>query len=135
MRPLAPLNGLGAFEAAARHLSMKGAADELCVTPGAVSQLVKALEAHLGVALFRRANRMIYLTEAGQDYLPAIRNAVRQIGDATYNFRGRAERGILTVRTTDYFASGWLVPRLNSFQRACPGIDLQLHTGHGLADF
>jgi LysR family glycine cleavage system transcriptional activator len=135
MRPLPPLNGLRAFEAAARHLSMKGAADELCVTPGAVSQLVKALEAHLGVALFRRANRMIYLTEAGQDYLPAIRNALRQIGDATYNVRGSAETGILTVSTTDYFALGWLVPRLNSFQRTCPGIDLQLHTGHSLADF
>lgn len=114
---------------------MKGAADEMCVTPGAVSQLVKGLEAHLGVALFSRANRTICLTEAGQDYLPAIRNALRQIGDATHRIRGSAETGILTVSTTSYFASGWLVPRLDSFHRACPGIDLQFQTGHRLADF
>ena len=132
---LPPLNALRAFEAAARHLSMKGAADELCVTPGAVSQLVKTLETHLGVALFRRANRAIFLTEAGQDYLPAIRNAFRQIGDATHRIAASAETGILTVSTTTYFASAWLVPRLDAFRKACPGIDLQLHTGKSLADF
>lgn len=67
---LPPLNALRAFEAAARHLSVKNAADELCVTPGAVSQMLKALEQDLGVALFRRVNRGIFLTDAGQSYLP-----------------------------------------------------------------
>jgi LysR family glycine cleavage system transcriptional activator len=132
---LPPLNALRAFEAAARHLSMKEAADELCVTPGAVSQLVKALESDLGVALFRRANRAIFLTEAGQDYLPAIRNAFRQIGEATQRIATSAESGILTISTTTHFASTWLVPRLQSFRDACPGVDLQLRTGKGLADF
>lgn len=67
---LPPLNALRAFEAAARHLSVKNAADELCVTPGAISQMLKTLELHLGVTLFRRMNRGIFLTEAGQNYLP-----------------------------------------------------------------
>ena len=131
---LPPLNALRTFEATARHLSMKEAADELCVTPGAVSQLIKALETYLGVALFRRANRAIFLTEAGQDYLPAIRNAFRQMGEATQRIATSAESGILTISTTSYFAS-WLVPQLETFRAACPGIDLQLCTGKVLADF
>src|SRR5258708_7335336 len=77
------LNALRAFEATARHLSVKNAADELCVTPGAVSQLLKSLELHLGVTLFRRVNRGIFLTDAGQHYLPPVRNAFRPIADAT----------------------------------------------------
>jgi LysR family glycine cleavage system transcriptional activator len=132
---LPSLNALRAFEAAARHLSMKEAANELCVTPGAVSQLIKTLEADLGVALFRRANRAIFLTEAGQDYLPAIRNAFRQIGEATERVATSAESGMLTISTTNYFASAWLVPRLETFHEAYPGIDIQLRTGKALADF
>jgi LysR family glycine cleavage system transcriptional activator len=132
---LPPLNALRAFEAAARHLSMKDAADELCVTPGAVSQLIKTLESDLGVALFRRANRAIFLTQAAQDYLPAIRNAFRQIREATQRIGSSADSGILTVSTTTYFASTWLLPRLESYRNACPDIDLQLRTGRGLADF
>jgi LysR family glycine cleavage system transcriptional activator len=80
---LPPLNGLRAFEAAARHMSFRGAADELCVTPGAVSQLVKALETALGVALFRRSARAIALTAAGRKYLPSIRRAFEEIAAAT----------------------------------------------------
>ena len=80
---LPPLNALRAFEATARHLSVKNASDELCVTPGAVSQMVKALELNLGVALFKRLNRGLALTEAGQTYLPSVRNAFRQIAEAT----------------------------------------------------
>jgi LysR family glycine cleavage system transcriptional activator len=80
---LPPLNGLRAFEAAARHLSFRGAADELCVTPGAVSQLVKALETALGVALFRRSARAIALTAEGRKYLPSVRRAFEEIAEAT----------------------------------------------------
>jgi LysR family glycine cleavage system transcriptional activator len=80
---LPPLNGLRAFEAAARHMSFRGAADELCVTPGAVSQLVKALETALGVQLFRRSARAISLTPRGRTYLPAIRRAFEEIAKAT----------------------------------------------------
>jgi LysR family transcriptional regulator, glycine cleavage system transcriptional activator len=80
---LPPLNGLRAFEASARHLSFKRAADELCVTPGAVSQQVKSLEASLGVQLFRRFQRGLLLTAEGENYLPSISKAFHAISDAT----------------------------------------------------
>ena len=130
-----PLNALRAFEATARHLSVKNAADELCVTPGAVSQMVKTLEQDLGVALFRRVNRGILLTDAGQMYLPPVRNAFRQIADATTRIAASVDSGILTVSVTPFFASAWLVPRLQSFQDAHPEIDLQVVTGNALVDF
>lgn len=80
---LPPLNGLRAFEASARHLSFKRAADELCVTPGAVSQQVKSLEASLGAQLFRRLPRGLLLTAEGESYLPSISEAFRTISLAT----------------------------------------------------
>ena len=80
---LPPLNALRAFEAAARHLSFKLAANELHVTPGAVGQQVKALEARLGVALFERLHKQLILTPAGQIYLPEISAGLRRIADAT----------------------------------------------------
>ena len=132
---LPPLNALRAFEATARHLSVKNAADELCVTPGAVSQLLKSLELHLGVTLFRRVNRGIFLTSAGQDYLPPVRNAFRQIADATRRIAAPADTGMLTVSVTPSFAAAWLVPRLQGFQDVHPGIDLQVTTGKALVDF
>ena len=80
---LPPLNGLRAFEASARHLSFKRAADELCVTPGAVSQQVKSLEESLGVPLFRRLPRGLLLTAGGENYLPSISKAFHAISEAT----------------------------------------------------
>jgi LysR family glycine cleavage system transcriptional activator len=132
---LPPLNALRAFEATARHLSVKNAAEELHVTPGAVSQMLKALELHLGVTLFQRVNRGILLTETGQSYLPAIRNAFRQIDEATKRITVSADTGILTVSVTPFFAAAWLVPRLKGFQDAYPDIDLQVVTSNALTDF
>ena len=80
---LPPLNGLRAFEAAARHLSFTRAADELSVTPGAVSQQVKSLERALGITLFRRLPRSLVLTSEGEAYLPAIESAFEIISRAT----------------------------------------------------
>jgi LysR family transcriptional regulator, glycine cleavage system transcriptional activator len=130
-----PLSALRAFEATARHLSVKNAAEELCVTPGAVSQMLKALELHLGVKLFHRANRGIFLTDAGQSYLPPVRNAFRQIAEATRRITVSADTGILTVGVTPFFATAWLVPRLKEFQDAYPDIDLQVVTSNALVDF
>jgi LysR family glycine cleavage system transcriptional activator len=130
-----PLGALRAFEATARHLSVKNAAEELCVTPGAVSQMLKALELHLGVKLFHRANRGIFLTDAGQGYLPPVRNAFRQIAEATRRITVSADTGILTVSVTPFFAAAWLVPRLKEFQDAHPDIDLQVVTSNVLVDF
>lgn len=132
---LPPLNPLRAFEAAARHLSVKAAAEELSVTPGAVSQMIRTLETHLGVQLFERVNRGILLTAAGRDYLPPVRNAFRQIADASQRVSGAADSGVLTVSVTPFFASAWLVPRLAQFREACPDVDLQVVTSHALADF
>ena len=80
---LPPLNALRAFEAAARHLSFKLAAHELHVTPAAVGQQVKSLEARLGVRLFERLHKQLILTEAGQAYLPEISRGFRRIANAT----------------------------------------------------
>ncbi|TWT12601.1 transcriptional regulator GcvA [Reyranella sp. CPCC 100927] len=132
---LPPLNALRAFEATARHLSVKNAAEELCVTPGAVSQMLKALELHLGIKLFQRVNRGIFLTDAGQGYLPPIRNAFRQISEASRRLAMSADTGVLTVSVTPFFASAWLVPRLRSFQKVHPDIDLQVVSSNALVDF
>lgn len=133
---LPPLNALKAFEAVARHLSVKLAAEELCVTPGAVSQMLKNLEGHLGVKLFERVTRGIYLTDTGRDYLPSIRNAFRQISEASRRIAiSASDSGVLTVGVTPFFASAWLVPRMKSFQDAHPAIDLQIIASSMLVDF
>jgi LysR family glycine cleavage system transcriptional activator len=132
---LPPLNALRAFEATARHLSVKNAAEELCVTPGAVSQMLKALEQHLGVKLFHRVNRGILLTDAGQGYLPPVRNAFRQIAEASRRLAVSIDTGILTVSVTPFFANAWLVPRMKDFQDAHLEIDLHVVTSSTLVDF
>jgi LysR family glycine cleavage system transcriptional activator len=129
------LKPLSAFEAAARHLSVKAAAEELCVTPGAVSQLVRQLEEHLGVKLFERVNRGILLTQAGRDYLPPVRNAFRQIAQATQRLVASVDAGALTLSVTPFFASAWLMPRLQRFRDMHPDIDLHILTSTALADF
>jgi len=132
---LPPLNALRAFEVTARHMSLKSAADELCVTPSAISQMLKALELHLGVTLFKRVNRGIFLTDAGQGYLPPVRNAFRQIADATRRVAASGDAGILTVSVSPFFAAAWLVPRLKDFQDAHPELDLQVMASKALVDF
>lgn len=132
---LPPLHALRAFEAAARHQSVKHAAIELCVTPGAVSQMIKVLELHLAVPLFDRVNRGITLTEAGRNYLPPVRNALRQIAEASARVAGQAETGPLTVSVTPFFASTWLIGRLKAFREAHPHIDLQVAASTALVNW
>jgi LysR family transcriptional regulator, glycine cleavage system transcriptional activator len=105
------------------------------VTPGAVSQMLKVLELHLGAKLFHRVNRGIFLTPAGQAYLPPVRNAFSQIAEATSRVVTSADTGVLTVSVTPSFAAAWLVPRLKDFQDAYPGIDLQVTASKALVDF
>jgi LysR family transcriptional regulator, glycine cleavage system transcriptional activator len=133
--PLPPLNALRAFEAAARHLSMKEAAAELSVTPGAVSQLVRGLEERLGTQLFRRGNRSLVLTEAGQSYFVPIRHAFRQIGEATRRLHATPGAGVLTVSAPPAFAESWLVPRLGGFRARHADIELNVVTTRRLANF
>src|SRR5262245_48121906 len=99
-RRLPPLNALKAFEAAARHESFTRAAEELCVTQGAVSHQVKALEAELGLKLFNRERQRLVITEAGRAYLVVVRDAFDRIGDGTERLLQRQSGGALTVSTS-----------------------------------
>jgi LysR family glycine cleavage system transcriptional activator len=136
MRPrLPPLNALKAFEAAARHESFTRAADELCVTQGAVSQQVKALEAELAIKLFNRERQRLVITEAGRDYLTVIRDALDRIAIGTEKLLERQNAGVLTVSTSPDFASKWLVHRLGHFAEAHTGIDLRVSATLHHVDF
>jgi len=127
MRPrLPPLNALKAFEAAARHESFTRAAEELCVTQGAVSHQVKALEAELALKLFNRERQRLIITEAGRDYLGIVRDALDRIAIGTERLLQRQNSGVLTVSTSPDFAAKWLVHRLGHFAEAHPGIDLRV---------
>jgi LysR family transcriptional regulator, glycine cleavage system transcriptional activator len=132
---LPPLNGLRAFEAAARRLSIKAAAEELSVTPGAVSQLIKSLEARLGVRLFQRINRGLVLSEAGRAYFPPVRNAFRQIAEASQRVAAVSDAGVLALSVAPFFAAAWLIPRLAGFNAAHPEIDVQVSATNVLTDF
>src|SRR5690606_13153732 len=123
---LPPLTALRYFEAAARHLSFTKAAAELNVTHSAISHQVKALEDWLGVRLFRRLNRALALTEAGQVYRVPVREAFERLAAGTRAVQARGGSGPLTVSTMPSFAAKWLVPRLRSFREAWPDIDVRL---------
>jgi uncharacterized protein (UPF0248 family) len=115
-RRLPPLNALKAFEAAARHESFTRAADELCVTQGAVSHQVKALEAELGLKLFNRQRQRLVITESGRSYLAIVRDAFDRIADGTEELLRRQNSGVLTVSTSPNFAAKWLVHRRFPFK-------------------
>lgn len=134
-RRLPPLNAVRAFEAAARHLSFTKAAKELHVTQAAISHQVKALEAYLGLKLFRRLNRALVLTEEGQTYLPPVKRIFDHLYDATRRLTENEARGKLTVSVIASFAARWLVPRLGRFREAQPDIDVRVAPSGHLVDF
>jgi LysR family glycine cleavage system transcriptional activator len=121
-----PLPALHAFEAAARLGSFAAAATELHLSQSAVSQRVRALEAHLGVALFDRLPRSVRLTELGRAYLPAVQSALDDLTVATMGLFGSTTRRQLTVRVQISYATTWLAPRLQLFRDAYPHIDLRV---------
>ena len=123
---LPPLNALRAFVAAARHLSFSRAAEELFVTPAAVSQQVKLLEDNLGRVLFRRTNRALLLTDEGQALLPRLFEAFELMSEALGSLDTMADTGALTVSMAPSFAGKWLVPRLASWSRRHPDITVRL---------
>ncbi len=134
-RRLPPLNALRAFEAAARHLSFTKAADELHVTPAAISHQIKALEEHLGLPLFRRLNRGLLLTDAGRACLPGLSDAFDLMAAAIEGLRAQDCSGPLTVSVPPAFAAKWLVPRLERFQERCPEIDVRVSATMRRVDF
>ena len=132
---LPSLNGLRAFEAAARHLSFTAAASELKVTQTAISHQIRRLEEELGIRLFVRQNRALALTTEAKDYLPGIRSAFNDLRLATDRLQRKADGRVLTVSTLASLAAKWLLPRLSTFQEAHPGIDVRITTSTALVDF
>ena len=125
---LPPLNALRAFESAARHSSFLLAAQELNVTPAAVSHQVKSLEQHLGVPLFKRLARGVSLTDAGRELLPEITRGFAHFGRGVGSVTGGVLSGLLIVTVLPSFANHWLIPRLPGFLNAFPDIDLRIQS-------
>lgn len=132
---LPSLNGLRAFEAAARHLSFTRAAAELNVTQTAISHQIRRLEEQLGKRLFLRKSRALALTREAAEYVPAIRTAFDDLRRATARLQRPDREGLLTVSTTASLAAKWLVTRVASFQDAHPGIEVRITTSPHLVDF
>jgi LysR family glycine cleavage system transcriptional activator len=134
-RRLPPLNALRAFEAAARHLNFSRAADELSVTPGAVSQQIQNLEDYVGVSLFKRTPKGLLLTDAAQMALPALREAFDRLAEAASLLTAAVDGRRLTLTAPPSFAAKWLVPRLKRFEEAYPQIDVWLSADMDIVDF
>lgn len=132
-RRLPPLNGLRVFEVVSRHLNFRLAAEEIGVTQGAVAQLIRGLEAELGLKLFLRRPQGLEQTEAGQQYAAKIRRAFELIAEATRELRAEPQR--LTISVTPSLASRWLIPRLPAFTAAHPTIDLRIVATDRLSNF
>lgn len=123
---LPPLNALKAFESAARHLSLKHAAQELSVTPAAISHQVKALEDYLGAKLFRRLYRGLELTPVARAALPKLKEGFDSLAQAVAAMRPQPDSGQVTVSAAPSFATRWLMPRLHRFFSAHPEIDVRI---------
>ncbi|RCS25703.1 transcriptional regulator GcvA [Phyllobacterium salinisoli] len=134
MRRLPPLSALRAFEAAARHGSFKRAANELAVTPTAISHQIRSLEEHTGLILFERKIRKVVLSDAGAQLYPVLRegfDAFEAILDRISQSRKRAQ---VTISATSAFTVKWLVPRVANFRKLHPDIDLQLQASDEAVD-
>ena len=132
-RKLPPLNALRAFEASGRRLSFRAAADELGVTQGAVAQQVRALEEHLGVALFQRLARGLALTPPGAAYLVDVTRAFDTLAESTGQLLARPD--MVTISVTPTVAAKLLIPRLAELQAALPGLALRTVATEALSDF
>ena len=131
---LPPIAFLRAFSRAAQTLSFKDAAAELHLSPSAVSRQIQSLEAHLGVALFRRLNPGLEITDAGRRYLETVNRVLGELRRAQEGFTVRPS-GPLRVSALESFTESWLIPHLADFERAHPGIELQIEATLRYADF
>jgi len=129
-----PLNALRAFDAAARHLNFTRAAIELCVSQGAVSHQVAQLERRLGTRLFHRLPRGLALTDDGQALAPVLADMFDRVGAMLDEYADGRFREVLNIGVVGTFATGWLLPRLDGFARACPHIDLRVSTNNNRVD-
>jgi LysR family glycine cleavage system transcriptional activator len=132
---LPPLTALRAFDAAARHMSFAKAAEELAVTPAALSFQIKSLEEHLGAPLFRRLNRAVELTEAGKALAPGAAEGFRTLATAWRSVKRLQDEQTLTVTAGPAFTAKWLAPRLYEFAQAHPEIELRFSASLRIVDF
>jgi LysR family glycine cleavage system transcriptional activator len=130
-----PLNALRAFEAAARHLSFSKAAEELHVTPAAISHQIKGLEERWGLALFVRNNRNLALTEKARQILPEVSEGFAVLDRAVARLTAAKNPHALTVSSAPSVAAKWLLPRLHRFQDAHPEVDVHIQASNEVADF
>jgi len=135
MRRLPPLNALKGFEAAARHGSFNRAAEELHLTPSAISHQVKTLEGFLGLNLFVRDGRKVRLSSAGEKYLESVSRAFDEMDIATKRLVATSHADTVNISVAPAFLTRWLVPRIRDFQERYPDIELRLSAGIGLIDF
>ncbi|MFT6791573.1 MAG: LysR family glycine cleavage system transcriptional activator [Cellvibrionaceae bacterium] len=133
---LPPLNALKSFEAAARRGSFQAAAEELFVTPSAISHQIKSLEEFLGLELFIRQPRRVLLTHAGEDYLRSIQKALGEIDLSTQKLIIAAHQsGALNLSVAPAFLTRWLLPRISEFHDSYPDVTLEISAANGLIDF
>ncbi len=130
-----PLKSVRAFEAAARWRSFNKAAEELFVTPSAISHQVKLLEMFLGVALFRRTRRQVMLTPSGERYLESVTHALDEIDLATRRLVASPNSGAINISVAPSFLTRWLVPKVREFQDRFPDVELRLSPNSGPIDF
>lgn len=123
-----PLTALRAFESASRLLSFKAAAEELSVTPTAISHQIRSLESWLGIALFERLPRQVRLTDGGKRLFQSLHGALLEVAQSVDTLRPQRSGASLTLSTTAAFAALWLVPRLGRFYARHPNISLRLDT-------
>ncbi len=135
MRQLPSLNAVRAFEAAARRGNFKQAADELNVTPSAISHQVRGLEEHFGTRLFHREGRRVRLTRGAEDFLRSVTQALDQISAASQRMMRRPQGSLLNIAVAPTFANGWLVPRMSLFQAEHPELEIRISTATRMTDF
>lgn len=133
-RSLPPLNAIRAFEATSRHLSATRAAAELHITPAAISHQIKILESYFETKLFKRLNRQLLLTDAGQNYALALQDIFNRLKEETKKIT-KHQQTSLSITVEPAFAMYWLVPRISKFKKLHPGIDLKIDASYEVVDF
>jgi LysR family glycine cleavage system transcriptional activator len=135
MMKLPPMNSLRAFEAASRHLSVSKAAEELCVSQGAVSQQLRNLEDHLGRELFIRSPNSFTLSEDGETFAAVVQQSLQEIAHAAGEVAGEKAQRTLTISMSPNLAVKWLMPKLGDFYQAHPDVSVSLHHSVSLVTF
>lgn len=134
MRKIPPLKSVQAFEAASRLGSFVAAADELHLTPSAISHQVRMLEQRLGIALFHRAHRSIELTDIGRRYAESVSQALSLIESSTRSIERAGKSDILTIHSVPSIAAQWLMPRISRFSAMHANIDVRLNASMAVVD-